>query len=197
MSKHGTDDGFGVAFSLSLIAHAMLLSIPYPIPQTVDISATRATISVPQLSVSLARTKGFGSRQTTDGKFDGKTNHPLSGMKDSVKISTVPIPPTNYRMARDLDQAPELEGGITDAISLPAHGDANGEMLLRLIIDEKGRVRYLQALRSTVSDDIAGQIVLRFYRASYRPGTIAGQPVVAEMLIVINLGVVDGAVSVR
>ncbi len=91
-----------------------------------------------------------------------------------------------YHSPHALTRPPELVEDAPEEIEL-AESQAPGQLLLRLAIDRYGVVNGVYVLRSSLTKDLEGRVVLQFYRARYRPGEIDGAPVNSELLLVVNL----------
>jgi hypothetical protein len=91
-----------------------------------------------------------------------------------------------YHSPHALTRPPELVEDVPAEIELPESQEP-GQVLLRLSIDRYGVVNGVQVLRSSLTRELEGQVVLQFYRARYRPGEIDGLPVNSELLLVVNL----------
>jgi outer membrane biosynthesis protein TonB len=102
--------------------------------------------------------------------------------------STAPAvePEPYYHSPHALTRPPELVENAPAEIELPELGEP-GQLLLRLAIDRYGLVNGVYVLRSNLTRELEGQVVLQFYRARYRPGEIEDVPVNSELLLVINL----------
>lgn len=181
------------AFAISLLAHALLLTLPHPALWNHPAIASHATdIRPPALSVQLPASHHLAMTHRAEQTLANhrSVDHPTPG-GSSLTASSDPrriAPSPDYQLARALDRQVEVIDGMADAVTAPSAADAAGELLLRLIVDKTGAVQYLQTLNSTLSRQLESEIVLRFFRATYRPGEIDGKPVSAEMLIIVTVG---------
>jgi len=196
-----TEDSFSLAFSVSLIAHAVLLSLPLPYPETSELHpSARSTGKV--LTVDLPeKSENFPPPPPPIGEFNptsittGRIESPTANLTDlrsstSGELISAP-PPMSFRLTHELEQPPVMLSGISSTYTqagTPRLESAQGELVLRLIVDVTGKVTYVQPLRVTIPRAVADEIVLRFVDAAYQPGMIGGEAVTAEMLISISVG---------
>lgn len=113
---------------------------------------------------------------------------PSAAAMPTTTASTAPAaePEPYYHSPHALTRPPELVEEAPAEIELPELQEP-GQVLLRLSIDRYGVVNGVQVLRSSLTRELEGQVVLQFYRARYRPGEIDGLPVNSELLLVVNL----------
>lgn len=190
-----TSDPFGAAFALSLVAHALVLSLPHPALWTapIDMPAALGRPGALTVRLSLVPPRAAPPLPRADDHTiaDGSAVPPRN---DGMATSASATPDRIHVLDRALSRPPEIAGTIEEEISFAGKA-AGGELLLRLIIDENGIARHVQALRSTLPRAVEGEIALKFFRARYRAGEIDGRPVAAEMLVSIKVGAGDTAVA--
>jgi outer membrane biosynthesis protein TonB len=111
---------------------------------------------------------------------------PAAAMPTAIPAAPSVEPEPYYHSPHALTRPPELVEEAPAEIELPELQEP-GQVLLRLSIDRYGVVNGVQVLRSSLTRELEGQVVLQFYRARYRPGEIDGLPVNSELLLVVNL----------
>jgi outer membrane biosynthesis protein TonB len=111
---------------------------------------------------------------------------PAAAMPTAIPAAPAIEPEPYYHSPHALTRPPELVEEAPAEIELPELQEP-GQVLLRLSIDRYGVVNGVQVLRSSLTRELEGQVVLQFYRARYRPGEIDGLPVNSELLLVVNL----------
>ena len=168
---------FGVCLTISLLLHAVLISLFYPIPLHFRNEASNAF----QSKLHRALTVNLNSK--TQGANPNAV-YQVGATKSAHAQIAAAAPP--YRLS-PLSRLPELLGGIQLDVELPIEPLASRQLQLRLAINRYGKVTAIQVLHSTLTSEIAVEIVRRFYEASYRPGEIDNRPVDSEMLIAVEV----------
>ena len=97
----------------------------------------------------------------------------------------MPLP--QYFPAEKLTRQPELAEAIDDKLNESFEGGFRGHAVIRLFLDETGKVGKGRVLESTLPIDIEGLVVRSFFKARYRPGEIDGVPVMSEMTVSADL----------
>lgn len=97
----------------------------------------------------------------------------------------VPLP--QYVPAEKLTRQPELAEAIDDKLNESFEAGFRGHAVIRLFLDENGKVDKVSVLESTLPIDIEGLVVKSFFKARYRPGEIDGVPVMSEMTVSADL----------
>lgn len=97
----------------------------------------------------------------------------------------VPLP--QYFPAEKLTRQPELVEAIDDKLNESLEAGFRGHAVIRLFLDENGKVDKVRVLESTLPIDVEGILVTLFYKARYRPGEIDGLPVMSEMTVSADL----------
>lgn len=97
----------------------------------------------------------------------------------------VPLP--QYFPAEKLTRQPELAEAIDDKLNESFEAGFRGHAVIRLFLDETGKVDKVSVLESTLPIDIEGLVVRSFFKARYRPGEIDGVPVMSEMTVSADL----------
>lgn len=97
----------------------------------------------------------------------------------------VPLP--QYFPAEKLTRQPELAEAIDDKLNESFEAGFRGHAVIRLFVDESGKVDKVSVLESTLPVDVEGIVVTLFFKARYRPGEIDGVPVMSEMTVSADL----------
>jgi hypothetical protein len=97
----------------------------------------------------------------------------------------VPLP--QYFPAEKLTRQPELSEAIDDKLNESFEAGFRGHAVIRLFLDESGKVDKVSVLESTLPIDVEGIVVTLFFKARYRPGEIDGVPVMSEMTVSTDL----------
>ncbi len=98
---------------------------------------------------------------------------------------SVPLP--QYFPAEKLTRQPELAEAIDDKFNESFEAGFRGHAVIRLFLDENGKVNKVHVLESTLPIDVEGMVVKSFFTARYRPGEIDGVPVMSEMTVSADL----------
>lgn len=152
--------------------------IEHDAPLHVTFRKPREDISVPvEPPVLLPRqTPGpnAGSAQASEAKSHGRAA-PVSA----------PLPV--YHSAKELTAQPEPLSEIDQVLGDASRNMEEGQLVLRLHINEQGTVDELRVLFSSVSRDSEALVVQAFFQAKYRPGEIDGTGVKSEMIVSVDL----------
>lgn len=97
----------------------------------------------------------------------------------------VPLP--QYFPAEKLTRQPELAEAIDDKLNESFEAEFRGHAVIRLFLDESGKVDKVSVLESTLPINVEGILVTLFFKARYRPGEIDGLPVMSEMTVSADL----------
>jgi hypothetical protein len=92
-----------------------------------------------------------------------------------------------FHSARELSRQPEILGSGPEYIELASEAAMSGHILLRLSIDRLGIVSNVSVLKASVPKHVQEEVVVQFYRASYKPGEIGGNPVNSEMHVFVQV----------
>lgn len=178
--KHGNplagQEPLLLAFAASLLLHLALAALPIhgQLPPT---DPARADAPDRVITASLPRRDLADSDSAPDPAVDAATS----------SHAIVHASPGALTLSRQ----PEL---IEDSVDLLI-GDANsmavhGELTMRISLDRRGRPESVRVLRSTMRREVEGAVVLRFFKARYRPGEVNGLPVASEITLSIAIAAI-------
>lgn len=86
---------------------------------------------------------------------------------------------------------------LDDALREPLEVGFRGRLLLKLFLNEKGKVDSVRVVESTMPIGIEGLVVKAFYFARYRPGEIEDHAVMSEMTVEVGVSSNDVQVPSR
>lgn len=110
-------------------------------------------------------------------------------------VRSAPLP--QYFRSEELTRQPELVGNLDDALREPLEVGFRGRLVIKLFLDEKGKVDSVRVVESTMPVRIEGLVVKAFYFARYRPGEIEDQAVMSEMTVEVGVSSNDVQVPSR
>lgn len=165
-------------------------AVPAPLPTEVGPDRPRESL--------LARTPPLASHAprhvVDDAPLPAPVPHPAPGPPESgaeapgvAEDSGRSLPLPDYLPAEALTRQPELIGDVDETLREPLESGFRGRVVIRLYLNQHGDPERVKVLESTLPIAIEGLIVKVFFAARYRPGEIAGQPVMSEMTVDVDL----------
>lgn len=175
-------ESHSLAFPLlaSFVAHLMLLTVVSE-SRLIAIQAPPGARrnAVLAAHIAPAQSEGHAPRGNANSRQPKPATSPESAQSEIQSPASANPPPQNaYAPPRIVSEIDPDVGAYDDT----------GAVIIRIDVDRFGKAKRLTVEHSTVSRATEEQIVLRFYRARYEPGTRDGQPIDSSIRINITIG---------
>ncbi len=179
-----------VATVVSIVLHSVALSA-LNAPQGIAAGPRAASVLTARFSPLTREALARGANapampddtasKTTDDRSDANSKPAEAG----IKLPGVPVPSPRYYLGSELDQRAIPLQAIEPEYPVAA-GVRNGALMLRLLIDEHGRVDDIIAARAEPEGVFESSARSAFAGARFSPGVREGVPVKSQLLVEVN-----------
>lgn len=104
-------------------------------------------------------------------------------------VRSAPLP--KYFRADEMTRQPELIDSLDETLREPLEAGFRGHLMLRLFLNQSGKVDSVRVIESTMPPEVEGLVVKAFYLARYRPGEIQERAVMSEMTVEVGVSTDD------
>jgi hypothetical protein len=177
--------------SITLHAALLLLALPQFIYLADDANLRAQNVhiknSLPvQMKILKGESTSPSSFAASKHSVKKESNVTASNRSLSIEKKLQPDHSDFYYSGSELTKKPELRGELPNNYLLIPDNATTGYVRLLLNIDSHGVVNSVKVLGSSLDRYTEGQIVFKFYKASYQPGEIDGKPVASQLEILIQ-----------
>ena len=153
---------------------------------TVDIGSETALRVRSRKSIDKVSATGRLAKDDAEVRGSGVPTSVPGRSSDAPALTLAP----EYRLSSQLDARPSPLAEISPIYPARA-GKQDGSVVLRLLIDETGRVDRIAVIRAFPSGYFEDAAIDAFRGAMFSPGTFLGAPVKSQLLVELNFEVPD------